>query len=169
VSEEIDLRDAGPSSLAEPKEIDLTDRLRFAAVALAADFGGELTADHAEALVFRSAEGLLARASVTEFVPILAERRARLAVRSGGVGLAVSASAPPAAVALPLASVAPRPEPVAQPPASAPEPPAAPAPTNGSGVAPLMSVPVEDLDRLRDQVDQLRMRVADWRAELARR
>jgi hypothetical protein len=147
VDEEIDVRDQDG-----PHEIDLRDRLRFAADALAADFDGQLTADYAEALVFRSAEGLLARASVTEFVPILAERRARLAVRSGGVGVAVSAAAPLAAMALPVVSVSP-PAPVTA------------APANGSEVAALIEIPVEQLDGLRDRVDRVRARVADWRAE----
>jgi hypothetical protein len=161
VDEEIDLRDQDG-----PHEIDLRDRLRFAADALAADFDGQLTADHAEALVFRSAEGLLARASVMEFVPILAERRARLAVRSGGVGVAVSAAAPPAAMALPLASIAP-PMPVVKPPEPTPEPSTEPA--NGLAVAALIEIPVEQLNGLRDRVDRVRAQVAGWRAEQCNR
>src|SRR5438105_9230272 len=66
----------------ETTEIDLRDRLLFAAGSLAADFGEELSVDLAEALVFSSAEGPMVSASVTEFVPILAERRARQAFRS---------------------------------------------------------------------------------------
>jgi hypothetical protein len=128
------------------EEIDLRERLRFAANALAADFGGNLTADHAEALVFSSAEGLLATASVTEFVPILAERRARLAVRSGAAAPPVTAAAPPVTVAAPPVTAA--------------------VPTNESTVAPLISVPDETMNRLRDHVDRVRVRVSDWRAEL---
>ena len=74
--------------------IDLRDRLRFAAGSLAADFGGELTIDLAEELVFSSAEGLLVAASVTDFVPILAERRARQVVRAGATAHA-AVPAPP--------------------------------------------------------------------------
>jgi hypothetical protein len=44
----------------EDTKTDLTDRLRFAAGSLAADLGQGLSVDHAEALVFSSAEGLLA-------------------------------------------------------------------------------------------------------------
>ena len=49
---------------------------------MAADYGDRLSVDLAEALVLSSAQGLLVSASVTEFVPILAERRARQALRS---------------------------------------------------------------------------------------
>ena len=159
MDEEIDLRDPDGGT-----EIDLTDRLRFAADALAADFSDQLTADYAEALVFSSAEGLLARASVTEFVPILAERRARIAVRSARFAVPddeVAAPAPavepaPVAEALPVEMTEPVAETVA-------------APTNGSTAAPLMAVPSEELARLRDRVDQIRVRVSDWRAEQDRR
>lgn len=132
------------------EEIDLTDRLRFAAGSLAADFGDSLTADHAEALVFSSAEGLLATASVTDFVPILAERRARLAFRAGASGPPTVAAEPPAAEPTPAA-------------------PAAPAPPNGAGAEPLLAVPMADLDRLRDRVDRVRVRLSDWRADLEQR
>ncbi len=50
----------------EDTEIDLRDRLMFAAGSLAADFGEELSVDLAEALVFSSAQGLLVSASVTD-------------------------------------------------------------------------------------------------------
>ncbi|MDQ1566752.1 MAG: hypothetical protein QOF96_1632, partial [Actinomycetota bacterium] len=99
-SRELDLRDetaAAGVTPAPPGEIDLTDRLRFAACALAADFGDRLPAQLAEALVFSSAQGLLVSASVTEFVPILAERRARQTIRAG------AASGPlPARAAVPV-------------------------------------------------------------------
>ena len=134
------------------QEIDLTDRLRFAADSLSADFGDALSADSAEALVFSSAEGLLATASVRDFVPILAERRARRAVRS-------RATAPPAV-------------PEATPVEIQPETPPAPAlpPASPSRSAePLLAVPAEHLNRLRDRVDLVRVRVSDWRADLDRR
>ena len=154
MDEEIDLRDDAP------REIDLREGLRFAADSLAAHFGDDLPADHAEALVFSSAEGLLATASVTQFVPILAERRARLAVRSGGtVRPEATVPAPPPAAPAP-------PEPAVEaPPAPAPAPP----PANGSAVAPLLAVPKDDMNRLRDHVDRVRVRVSDWRAEQASR
>jgi hypothetical protein len=128
-SRDLDLRDetalAGVNP-APPGEIDLTDRLRFAASALAADFGDRLPADLAEALVFSSAQGLLVSASVTEFVPILAERRARQAIRAG------AATAPlPARAAVPVPRPAvptPRPRvPTPRPAVPAPKP-AVPAP-----------------------------------------
>ena len=152
MDEEIDLRDD-----AGVNEIDLRDRLRFAADSLAADFGGKLSADHAEALVFSSAEGLLASASVREFVPILAERRARLAVRSG-VAVGSGAAARPALRAVPQAPAAEAP----------PAPAAAPVPGAGNGVTaqPLLAVPTAEVERLRERVDRVRVRVADWRAEL---
>ena len=146
---EINLRDG-------PKQIDLTNRLRFAAGSLAADFGEGLSVDHAEALVFSSAEGLLAAASVTEFVPILAERRARLAVRSAALGRATSNGSPAAPVA--YAPVAAAPTPAA----------AAPADPEQSEVMPLLAVPDRDLTRLRNDIERARMRVSDWRADLRR-
>jgi hypothetical protein len=99
-SRELDLRDetaAAEVTAAPPGEIDLTDRLRFAACALAADFGDQLPAQLAEALVFSSAQGLLVSASVTDFVPILAERRARQAIRAGA-----AADPRPARAAVPV-------------------------------------------------------------------
>jgi hypothetical protein len=150
VDEDIDGSDQ-PSS-----EIDLRNRLRSAADSLAADFGGTLTADHAEALVFSSAEGLLATASVTEFVPILAERRARLAVRSE---LRTEQPLPSGA--------APRDDRPAVEPSTAD-----PGSTDGAAPrppGPLLAIPDEHVDRLRDRVDLIRVRVADWRAELDRR
>ena len=125
------------SARAGTPEIDLTDRLRFAAGALASDLGDEITVDHAEALVFSSAERLLAAASVTEFVPILAERLARVAMRSG----------PPAG-------------PAAPPPPPGPtvivEAPGTPA------VPPIMAVPEGDLAQIRERVERLRNRLAAW-------
>ena len=141
MNEDIDVRD-------DTVEIDLRDRLRFAADSLAADFNGTVTADHAEALVFNSAEGLLATASVTEFVPILAERRARLAVRSGRPATASVAAATPA----PAATAAEPPSVWSRPPEPAAEP--------------VIAVASEHLDRLRERVDLVRVRVADWRAGL---
>lgn len=186
MDEEIDLRDHDG-----PPEIDLTDRLRFAADSLAADFGDALNADDVEALVFSSAEGLLATASVRDFVPIFAERRARLAVRSGaaapvstavppmrGAETPVTAAIPPATAAQPPADLEPEPAvleatPVdfqeEPPPAPAAPPVATPDPTNGSAAEPLLAVPVDDLNRLRDRVDRVRVRVSDWRADLDRR
>ena len=146
MDEEVDVRGQGG-------QIDLRDRLRFAADSLAADFGGTLTADHAEALVFSSAEGLLAAASVTEFVPILAERRARLAVRS-------SAGTPPPNPKVPVDSSPAVERPVVD---------AGAADGNGSGPEPVLALAAEQLDRLRDRVDRVRVRVADWRAELNQR
>jgi hypothetical protein len=32
-----------------------------------------------------------------------------------------------------------------------------------------MALPVDELDRVRDRVDRVRVRVADWRADLDRR
>jgi len=152
VDEEIDVRD-------DAVEIDLRDRLRFAAGALAADFDGTLTADHAEALVFSSAEGLMATASVTEFVPILAERRARLAFRSG------ETSAPPPVAAVLVEDVPTVELPVVE----APSVEARLVEGNGSAPEPVFAVGTAELDRLRDRVDLVRVRVADWRAELDRR
>jgi hypothetical protein len=140
--DELDLRDG-------VKEVDLRDRLRFAAGSLVADFAEALSLAHAEALVFSSADVLLASASVTDFVPILAERRARLAIRS---------AAPPAAAA----PAAPPPAPAA-PPARAPQ--RAPGPPAGPAVPPLMSVPESQLARLRETLEQAQTRVAVWRAE----
>jgi hypothetical protein len=94
----------------EDTEIDLRDRLMFAAGALAADFGEELSVDLAEALVFSSAQGLLVSASVTEFVPILAERRARQAFRSAVSAARSSVPVPRPVVPEPRPAVpAPRP------------------------------------------------------------
>jgi hypothetical protein len=141
---EIDLRDS-------PGEVDLSDRLRFAAGSLAADFGETVTAEHAEALVFSSADVLLADASVTEFVPILAERRARLALRS---------------------TTMPPPSPRSAPTVAAATEPAAPrAGERGTvpPVSPLVSVPDWRLAELRETLEQVRDRVAGWRAELDRR
>jgi len=136
------------------QEIDLTDRLRFAADSLSADFGDALSADSAEALVFSSAEGLLATASVRDFVPILAERRARRAVRS-------RATAPPSV---------PEATPVEIQPETAPAPaPALPPASPSRSAEPLLAVPAEHLNRLRDRVDLVRVRVSDWRADLDRR
>ena len=133
--------------------VDLTDRLRFAAGSLAADFGEELSVDHAETLVFSSAEGLLSAASVTEFVPILAERRARLAVRSA------VRDEPAVLPAIPVEYV-PAPAPPAPPPAAHSEP---------LDVVPLLAVPDRDVTRLRNDLERVRMRVSDWRADLGRR
>ena len=47
----------GPDGPDETTEIDLRDRLRFAAGALAADLGDQFPFDLAEALVFSSAQG----------------------------------------------------------------------------------------------------------------
>jgi hypothetical protein len=135
----LDLRDGDGPEIDLRDGVDLHQRLRFAAGSLAADFSGEITIALAEELIFNSAEGLLAAASITDFVPILAERRARRAVRSG-----VRASA----------AMTPRP------PSTAP----AFSPPSGSGpaapAAPLLAVPEETLNRLRDAVEQVRKRVA---------
>jgi hypothetical protein len=115
--------------------IDLTDRLRFAAGSLASDFGGDISVERAEALVFRSAEGLLAAASVTEFVPVLAERRARLTLRN-----ALPAGIPPGPVPVPPAETIEarrRPD-----------------------VEPLLAVPQRDLAELRERIERLRRRLA---------
>ena len=135
----------------------MTSRLRFAAGALAADFGEELTVDHAEELVFSSAEGLLAAASVTEFVPILAERRARLAVRSAAL-----AAAPAPAPAPPLTTSTRTPPPVSAPasPETGPE---------QAAVTPLITVPDRDLIRLRNEIERAQRRLADWRSDLSGR
>ena len=188
-----DMADGIPDD-GEGIEIDLRDGLIFAAGSLAADFGEGLPTDRAEELVFSSADRLLAVASVTEFVPILAERDARRAIRSGG-GLVARAQAPVPtpriAVPTPRPAVpAPRPAvpapmaavPVPRPgfpagdgpslPASAAAPPARPAatrPVTAAAVAPLVAVPDGQLTRLRDRVEQARQRVAEWQAELTRR
>lgn len=144
---EIDLRDG------EERTVDLTNRLRFAAGALAADFGHEVSLDHAEALVFSSAEGLLAAASVTEFVPILAERRARLAVRTAAL------------TRTPRAVPAPEESPFIVLEAVAVETDVEP----DHGVPPLMAVPEGVLTRMRHDIERLRLRVSDWRADQDRR
>jgi hypothetical protein len=153
-------------------EIDLRDRLRFAAGSLAADFSDELTVDLAEELVFNSAEGLLAAASVTEFVPILAERRARQVFRAGAATLPVAdpgtgvhnPPADPPSAATPAGPPDP-PPPVGAPPTS---PPLATAPPT-NGVAPLLAVAESELTRLRDEVERARRRVTEWRSHLTRR
>jgi hypothetical protein len=137
-------------------EIDLRDRLRFAAGSLAADLGPGLTVDHAEELVFSSAEGLLAAASVTEFVPILAERRARLAIRSAA--MARSAAPAPASPVRSEPALPARPAPATPTPA----PPSA-------AVTPLMAVPDRDITRLHNEIERARMRLADWRSDLGQR
>jgi hypothetical protein len=162
---ELDLRDetaATGVTAAPPDEIDLTDRLRFAACALAADFGDRLPAQLAEALVFSSAQGLLVSASVTEFVPILAERRARQAIRAGA-----AAGPRPGRAAwsqpsfpIPTGPAAPTARPAAPPVPTTPAPPAA------APVEPLFALPESQLVRLRDEVERARMRLADWKAGL---
>jgi hypothetical protein len=160
-STELDLRDetaATGVNGAPPGEIDLTDRLRFAACALASDFGDRLPAQLAEALVFSSAQGLLVSASVTEFVPILAERRARQAIRAGataGPGPARAAWSPPS-FPIPNGPAAP----------AAPPVPAAPAPPVAAPVEPLFALPESQLVRLRGEVERAQMRLADWKAGL---
>jgi len=138
--------------------VDLYGRLRFAAGSLAADFTGALPLDVAEELIFSSAEGLLAAASVTDFVPILAERRARRTVRTSGW------APPPAAADEPPAP------PAAEPP-SADEPPAPPAPQvlPPPAAEPLLAVPADVLAQLRHGVEGLRGRVDAWRADLTQR
>lgn len=142
--------------------IDLRDRLRSAAGSLAAAFDGELTVDLAEALVLHSAEGLLAAASVTDFVPILAERRARRAVRSG-----LGSFSAPVLAGVPLAPSGPPPTPPVAAPA-VPTPAAARA-LPAASAAPLLAVSGDDLGRLRERVEQARTRVAEWQADLTRR
>jgi len=144
---EVDVRDG----------VDLHDRLRFAAGSLAADFTGTLTLDVAEELIFNSAEGLLAAASVTDFVPILAERRARRTVRSSGW-----APPPPASGDAPSAT------PSAAPPAAVPPPPP-PQPSAAAAAEPLLAVPPDVLAQLRHGVERLRGRVDEWRADLTQR
>jgi hypothetical protein len=123
--------------------VDLNDRLRFAAGSLAADFGGDLPVDLAEELVFGSAEGLLAAASVIEFVPILAERRARQALRSGAPGARPAVPSPP-----------PDDGPTVTPTvAAAANPPA------------MTAVPEGQLSRLRAEVETARARVEAWIGE----
>jgi hypothetical protein len=164
-STELDLRDdtaATGVNSAPPDEIDLTDRLRFAACALASDFGDRLPAQLAEALVFSSAQGLLVSASVTEFVPILAERRARQAIRAGaaaGPGPARAAWSPPS-FPIPNGPAAPAARP------AAPPVPADPAPPLAAPVEPLFALPESRLVRLRAEVERAQMRLADWKAGL---
>jgi hypothetical protein len=165
---ELDLRDT------ETNEVDLKNRLRFAADSLAADFA-ELTADRAEALVFSSAEGLLASARVTDFVPIFAERRARRAVRAGTAPAATQPAAtppPPAPASAPLAAPPPTPAPAPAPPPPAPAP--APSPpatsrTASTGRPPALAVSGDEMARLRDGVEQLKERLSYWQADLTRR
>jgi hypothetical protein len=95
------------------------------------------------------AEGLLSAASVTEFVPILAERRARLAARSAAWDEPVVAAIPVEYVPVPAVPA-----------------PAAPGPV---GAAPLLAIPPRDLTRLRNDVQRVRMRVSDWRADVRSR
>jgi len=146
---EIDLR----SEVDAGDEVDLHHRLRFAAGSLAADFTGMLTLDVAEELIFNSAEGLLAAASVTDFVPILAERRARRTVRSSGW-------APP--------PQAPGGAPSAAPPTAVPPPPPS-QPSAAAAAEPLLAVPTDALAQLRHGVERLRARVDEWRADLTQR
>jgi hypothetical protein len=181
----------------ETTEIDLRDRLLFAAGSLAADFGEELSVDLAEALVFSSAEGLMVSASVTEFVPILAERRARQAFRSGASAARSAVPVPRPAVPAPRPSVpSSRPGlptfdgapagPAAAPPVTAyrparlvtapppavpvtAPPPSPPVTAPRQGVVPLLAVPEGDMTKLRDEVERARLRVADWTADLGRR
>jgi hypothetical protein len=161
----------------EATEIDLRDRLLFAAGSLAADFGDELSVDLAETLVFSSAQGLLVSASVTEFVPILAERRARQPFRAAARS-SVPVPRPSGPMVVPVPAPRPAPPFIAPPPAppvavSAAAPAGAsqgPAPgSDTDGVAPLLSVPQGDMTRLRDEVERARVRVAEWTAELGRR
>ena len=95
---------------------------------------------------------LLSTATVTQFVPILAERRARLAARS-------AARDEPVLPAIPVEYV------------PAPAPPAvpAPAPPEPLDVAPLLAIPHRDLTRLRNEVQRVQMRVSDWRADVRSR
>ncbi|MDQ1502307.1 MAG: hypothetical protein QOD57_34 [Actinomycetota bacterium] len=164
-SPELDLRDemaATGVNGAPPGEIDLTDRLRFAACALAADFGDRLPAQLAEALVFSSAQGLLVSASVTEFVPILAERRARQAIRAGAAAGPRPARAAWSPSSLPIANGPAAP--TARP--AGPPVPAAPAPPLAAPVEPLFALPENQLVRLRVEVERAQMRLADWKAGL---
>jgi hypothetical protein len=158
-------------------DIDLTDRLRSAAGSLAAAFGDEVTIDLAEELVFSCAEALLAAASVTDFVPILAERRARQAVRTVGGPSPAPTSPPPAPpeAAIPMAVPAvPTPGPglaCSQPPfpprAAAATPAASRRP--GNGVSPRFAVEAAEMTRLRDDLGRIRQRVDGWLAGLSRR
>jgi hypothetical protein len=111
----------------EGLEIDLRDRLLFAAGSLAADIGEALPAERAEELIFTSADRLLAVASVTEFVPILAERHARRLVRSGAVPTMAQGPVPGPRIGVPT----PRPAvPAPRPAVPAPRP-AVPLPRSG--------------------------------------
>ena len=158
-----------PTGDGEGIEIDLRDRLIFAAGSLAADFVGALPTARAEELVFSSADRLLALASVTEFVPILAERDARRTIRIGGGPTARAQSPVPApriSVPPPQSAVpAPRPAVPARPAPAAQAPPPAPA----VAVAPLVAVPDDELTRLWDRVERARQRVAEWQAQLSQR
>lgn len=60
----------------------LVDRLRVVAESLNAEFR-ELSRAHAESLVFRAAQEVLSAASVLQFVPTFAERRARHLLHNG--------------------------------------------------------------------------------------
>ena len=153
-STEIDLTDETGT------EIDLRDRLRFAAGALAADFGDRLPAELAESLVFSSAQGLLVSASVTEFVPIFAERRARQAIRL---------SAPVPAIEVETGDPEPEPDLAPSPADNGAAPKANGTAPAAGGVAPIVAVPGETFARLRGEVEQLRQRVMEWRAEQDRR
>ena len=84
-------------------------------------------------------------------MPILAERRARLAARSG-------MGAPP-----PRDAPVPGDDPPTVEPAAAD---GGAAGGNGPAPEPLFAVAAEQVHRLRDRVDLVRVRVADWRAEL---
>lgn len=172
---EIDLR----SEVDVRDEVDLQQRLRFAAGSLAADFTGTLSLDVAEELIFTSAEGLLAAASVTDFVPILAERRARRAVRSSGwapplrvAGGAPSAAplaaVPPPPTSQPSTAAAPEPAPPVPERAAPPEPPTPSAPA-APAAEPLFAVPTDAVAQLRHGMERLRGLVDEWRADLTQR
>jgi hypothetical protein len=149
-------------------EIDLRDKLIFAAGSLAADFGGALSADRAEELVFTSADRLLAAASVTDFVPILAERDARRTIRTGRAG-PVTVSLPavrcdPVTVEAPVEAIPVETVAVESPTletTTVAEPPVA--------ASPLLALPDGQLTELRGGVERARERLAEWQTDLTRR
>lgn len=105
----------------------LVQRLRFVAETLDAEFGGLSRAD-AERLIFSAAHEVLSAASVVQFVPTFAERRARHILQAGD--FVPGEDLPePAAAAPPVLPPEPAPPPAAAPratPATASRPPAGP-------------------------------------------
>jgi len=69
----------------EQPEATVMDRLRLMAQSFAGEFAG-LSPAEAERLLFDAARNLLSRASVVQFVPILAVRQARRLAQTRGSG-----------------------------------------------------------------------------------